>query len=267
MRHLRAWRDWRQWVPAECPGCDRRQRGQGLCAACRAALAWNPAIPGCRICLHPLVAGVCPDCPPGGVAYEQIVAAFAYAGLGRTLIHDYKIRCRLSLAAVLADHLAQAVQRAGVLQAPPDWIVPVPARRQGVRDRGFSPAAEIARLLARRLGLAYCLDGVRRHHDGTKQADLGRDRRLQAQMGLYVCDATDIQGGLLSRYRRAIPLSGARVAVVDDVLTTGATMQAVATALKAAGVVQVQGWVLGRTVLPGSRFTIQPTEALSYTHV
>lgn len=250
MRHLRAWRDWRRWVPADCPGCDRRQAGQGLCAQCLAALAWNPAVPRCRVCLHPLMAGACPDCPPEGAAYERIVAAFAYAGLGRTLIQDYKIRQRLSLASVLADHLALAVRQAGVLQTPPDWIVPVPARRQGVQARGFSPAAEIARLLAPRLGLVYCLDGVHRQYDGTKQASLGRVRRLQVPLGLYVCDPPAGWGGWLSGHRRPIPLAGARVAVVDDVLTTGATLQAVAMALKAAGVAHVQGWVLGRTILP-----------------
>lgn len=240
MRHLTAWRDWRRWIPAECPGCGRRQPGQHLCRACRAALAWDWAVPRCQRCLHPLLGRQCPDCASGPPpACDGMVAAFEYAGLGRALIREYKFHQRLSLAAVLADHLAQAVRQSGVLQCPPDWIVPVPARRQAVQARGFSPPAEVARLLARQLGLRYRLDGVRRLGDGPRQTRLGRAERLTAQQGRYVGH---------SSVARAC-----RVAVVDDVLTTGATMQAVANALKTAGAAHVQGWVLGRTVSARSR--------------
>lgn len=234
MRHLTAWRDWRRWLPAECPGCGRRMLGQGLCEACTGALAMDPARSRCPVCVHPLTAGLCPDCPPEVPAYERIIAAFDYQGLGRDLIQDYKVRCRVSLAQVLADQLARAVRDA-VPANRPDWIVPVPARRQALRQRGFSPPAEVARLLALRLGLRYRLTGVQRVQDGRKQALLGRADRLHAQAGLYVCG-------------QAGQLAGARVAVVDDVLTTGATMQAVSMALKAAGVDRVEGWVLARAV-------------------
>ncbi|MFT0532719.1 ComF family protein [Castellaniella hirudinis] len=246
MRHLPAWRDWRRWIPAECPGCGRRQPGQGLCAHCLGQLAWDRAVPYCPVCRHPLRAGGCPDCPPGGPAYDRVVAAFAYAGLGRDLLQAYKTRRCLALAPVLADHLAAAVRQAEALQPPPDWIVPVPARRQGVRARGFSPAAELARLLAARLGVVYALDRVHRRHDGARQAGLNRAQRLHAPQGVYACgpSAAPARGG----GRAPGPWAGARVAVVDDVLTTGATLQAVARVLKAAGVAHVQGWVLARTV-------------------
>jgi len=234
MRHLTDWRDWRRWIPAECPGCGRRQPGQGLCAQCAGRLAGDPSVPRCRRCAHPLAAGPCPDCPPGPPACDRIIAAFDYAGLGRTLVHDYKVRRRLSLAGLLADQLAQAVRRAdGMAPRPPDWVVPVPAHRAALRLRGFSPPAELARLLARHLGLACRLDAVRRVRDGPKQAVLGRARRLRAQAGAYACGAD---------------AAGARVVIVDDVLTTGATMRAVAGALRAAGAERVDGWVLARAL-------------------
>ncbi len=188
----------------------------------------------------------CPDCPPGAPVYDRIVAAFDYTGLGRDLVQDYKIRCRLSLAGVLADRLAQVVREAGRPDAGlPEWIVPVPARRAALLQRGFSPPAEIARLLGRRLGLPCRLDGVRRLREGPKQASLGRTDRLRAQSGLYVCDRG---------HPESVPecLAGARIAVVDDVLTTGATMRAVAMALKAAGAAHVEGWVLARAVHQGA---------------
>jgi ComF family protein len=236
MLDLGAWREWRNWIPADCPGCGRRTPGQGLCAACAAGL---PAAMGpgcCPVCAHPGAFGRCPDCLRRTPAFDGVVAAFAYADLGERLVKDYKFAARLSLARLLADRLADAVVRAHGAVPAVDWVVPVPARRDSLRERGFSPPAEIARLLARRLGLRYRLDLVRRVRDGPKQATLGRAARLGAPEGVYSGASA---GGWSD-------LTGCRVAVVDDVLTTGATLHAVAAVLKAAGAARVQGWVLAR---------------------
>ena len=226
---------WRNRVPADCPGCGCRQRGQGLCPVCLAQLRPSDAQPRCPRCAHPLTSRGCPDCGVQLPAYDRVVAAFDHTGLGRELIHAYKLRRQLSLAPLLADWLAQAVLDVLEPEAHPDWIVPVPARRAALRQRGFSPPAEIARLLARRVRVPSCLEIVQRQHEGTRQAGLARVQRLQAQAGVFVCEVP-------------AQVQGRRIAVVDDVLTTGATLQSMAAVLKDAGAFRVEGWVLARAV-------------------
>ena len=242
MLDLRAWREWRNWIPAECPGCERRTSGQGLCLACRRRLPSAMDSPHCPVCAHPWQIGGCPDCLRRTPAFDRVVAAFSYSGLGEQLIKDYKFAGHLSLAHLLASRLADEVQDtlAGSGGAV-DWVVPVPAHQDSLRNRGFSPPAEVARILARRLRLPYRLDLLRRVREGPRQGTLGRAARLQAPEGAYACEQL--------RHGRSRDLSGQRVAVIDDVLTTGSTLHAVAQVLKAAGAVQVQGWVLARAAV------------------
>lgn len=244
MLDLRRWREWRSWIPAECPVCDRRVTGQGLCGACLADLLPVAGRGRCPVCAHPLRALGCPDCLERATAFDRVVAAFDYRGAGERLVRDFKLAGRLALAGMLADRLADAVRHSASDGWSVDWVAPVPARRDSLRQRGFSPPAEIARLLSRRLHLPYRLDLLCRTHEGPKQSTLGRAERLLAPRGAYACER--IRGA-------TIDLSGKHVVVVDDVLTTGSTLQEIASVLKAAGAARVSGWVLARTVtvVPG----------------
>ncbi|MFA7438195.1 ComF family protein [Castellaniella sp.] len=225
---------WRHLIPADCPGCGLRVSGQGLCAACCAALRRAPAVPRCPACQHPLGPGGCPDCTAQGPACDRVVSAFDYAGVGQKLIQAYKMQGQLPLAAMLVQRLEAAVRSAGwAAGGPPDCIVPVPARAAALRQRGFSPPAEVARQLARRLGIPYRLDVLRRVREGPRQAALSRAARLAAPLGRLACGR---------------PVAGLRVAVVDDVMTTGATLAAARAVLAAAGATQVEAWILARTL-------------------
>lgn len=248
MLYLRKWREWCAMVPGDCPGCGRRVPGQGLCAACTAGLYAGAGKPSCPRCAHPLYGdGACHACHHEHPAYGRVLAAFHYQGLGQQLVHDYKLRCHLGLAGLLAGLLEDAVRRAGPAPAgPPHWLVPVPARRSALLQRGFSPPAELARLLAPRLGLKYSLDLVQRVHEGARQSTLGFHERMLAQEGVYACVR---KRGLFARSDTGkYSLAGKRIAIVDDVFTTGATMQSLAKALRHAGAAHVEAWVLARTI-------------------
>ncbi len=237
-----------KFIPAQCPGCGTRLGHQGLCSACAGRLRPSVFVQRCKKCWHPLlVDGGCPGCGLLNPAFDRVVAAFDYVGLGKQLLHEYKGLGNLQLAQLLGRSLEQAIlARAWLAGGPPDCIVTVPAHTQSVRRRGFSPPAEIARLLSRRMGLPYSLDLLYRAHSAPRQAMLSRARRMRADSTLYACNLP----ALRAVRKRYLPVgaSGLRIAVVDDVLTTGATMHAVAQSLKYAGATHVEAWVVARAL-------------------
>jgi ComF family protein len=152
------------------------------------------------------------------------VAALAYEFPADALVHALKFRGELALAGVLGELLSQRISTLEV-----DCVVPVPLSSARLRQRGYNHAAEIARHLApRKLDLALC----ERSRDTPPQMDLPFAERQRNVRGAFRCTRE---------------LAGASVAVVDDVMTTGATLNEVARTLKAAGAARVVNWVVART--------------------
>ena len=116
----------------------------------------------------------------------------------------------------------------------PDLLVAMPLARPRLAGRGYNQAREIARLLGRRLDLRLESNGVARIRHGTPQAELPMPERRRNVHGAFVA-------------RR--DFKGCNVAVVDDVMTTGATLDELAGVLKAAGAARVRNWVVARTPL------------------
>lgn len=213
-----------------CLLCGAAADQAGLCKACRASLPWLPA-ERCPTCAAPTPGGLtCGQCLKRSPVPDRVEAALIYAFPADALVHALKYGHRLAAATVLGHVLLDSVD-----QAPrPDLVVPLPLSEARLRERGFNQALEIARVVAKGLRLPLQSEACRRVRDTPPQASLPFGERRKNVRGAFVCDAD---------------LDGARVALVDDVLTTGASLDACARVLRKAGALEVTGWVVARTLL------------------
>jgi len=216
-------------APPTCVACGSGVPGAEVlvCAPCLRALPWlrGRRCPRCGLPRHPAR-----GCPAAGAAFAGAWAPLAYEGSARALVAALKFRGALTVAALmgaqLAAHLPAALRGPPVVPAPADLpaalrrpaVVPVPPHAVRRRRRGFDPAAELAVALAARTGLPET-PILRRRDRAPRQVGLGRAQRRHA-------------GRLVIEAIRAPP---ARVLLIDDVHTTGATLDACARALVAAG--------------------------------
>ncbi|MGH2694311.1 MAG: ComF family protein [Actinomycetota bacterium] len=188
--------------------------GRQRCARCLAGA--GPLCPGCLVTLPPAT----PRQVPG---LSRIIVPLAYEGAARALVLDLKLRGRRDAAAPLAEAMGAAVAAQGLAGDVLAWV---PARRADVRARGFDHAQELAHALESRLGMP-ALSLLRR---------VGRARPDQA--GLTARErGRNLRGAFAAR--RSPP----RVVVVDDLVTTGATLRACATSLRRSGAVQIEAVV------------------------
>jgi ComF family protein len=214
------------WAGQDCQLCGEESGPELLCGACAAEL---PALSEhCPQCALPSYAGeVCGNCLNRPPNFDGTLALWRYEFPCDTLVQALKYRARLALAGFFARSLASRPL------PEVDLIVPMPLHPRRLAERGFNQALEIARGLARHLGKPIEPRGVQRVKNTLPQTELPYEERAKNVRGAFLCQ---------------LDLSGARVAVVDDVMTTGATLNELARALKRAGAARVENFVIARTV-------------------
>lgn len=207
---------------------------QRVCARCVARFAVE--IPRCRRCALSLPSGarVCGACLTEPPPFDAAVAAVDYAPPWDRLIAQFKFHDALDLAPALAARLAAAVRNA---DAPlPDVLLPVPLSRERLRERGHNQAWELARRLGRTLDRPAEAQWLLRWQDTPHQTALAPTER-----------AANVRGAFAVEPLRRAAVRGRHIAVIDDVMTTGATFAEIARTLRQAGAAGVQVWAVART--------------------
>lgn len=234
-------RYWRHGInsclPAVCLLCQHQHAtSSGLCADCSNTVVLSKNY--CQRCALPLASDIswplCGRCIRGDTQFNRCIAASLYNSstqhlTNRAKHHGDTLCLKPLIARLLSElHLHQAAS--GI-----DLILPVPLHPRRLRVRGFNQAMEIARPLARSLRINLTRRACRRIVDSPAQQKLSAKQRQRNLHRSFIADPTIV--------------SGKRLAIVDDVVTTGATANAVSHALHQAGAAQCDVWCLVRTPL------------------
>ncbi|MBM9887696.1 MULTISPECIES: ComF family protein [Deefgea] len=215
-------------APHQCILC-AAPSSAALCTACYPSLPRWEASNSCPRCGHINTQGhLCGACQTAPPAFDRTYAAFLYTEPISSLIQAAKFANRWSLLPPLGAYLAQITPE----EQRPNRLIALPLHPARLRERGFNQAVEIARPIAKLHQLPLEIDTLQRIKNTEHQARLNANARWQNMRGAFVYSGN---------------LTGQRVAIIDDVMTSGASLNAAAKALKLAGAIEVQAWVVART--------------------
>lgn len=187
----------------------------------------------CPQCATPTPGGqVCGSCLKRQPAFDRTIAALAYTFPLDRLIPRLKYHSRLAVAPALGGCLAEAVASS----PRPDRLIAMPLHATRIRERGFNHAIEIARIVGKQLGITLDTTSCQRIRDTPPQQGLKHDARRRNVRGAFTCSGK---------------IEGQHIALVDDVMTTGTSLDELAATLKRAGAREVTCWVVARTLPPG----------------
>ena len=207
-----------------------------VCPACLADLPWQGH--ACKVCALPLPSplsehsdtAICAECQLNPPPWQQALAVFHYQFPVDRLIAAFKYHHQLALTDLFADFMAARITP----DALPTVIVPVPLHPHRLRKRGYDQTLLLARALARLTGIACNTTVLKRLRDTPMQKTLDRDARRENLVGAFGC------------HEQA--LVGQRILLIDDVLTTGATLSVLCEVLLNAGAESVHALVIARTL-------------------
>lgn len=226
--------NWLQFIqsallPGHCLLCGMAAADGRLCAGCRADLPRiHHPCPRCGIETPVEVNTYCGECQRHPPPYDRTLAPFRYGPPLDRLILDLKFNGRLAIAPLLGGLLAEAV--AGRADPLPTLLLPVPLHRQRLRERGFNQALLLADEVSRRWGIPVAADLCQRTQPTVPQARLSGAARRRNLRNAFACNDE-------------VPR---HVAIIDDVMTTGTTVGALAKVLKKRGAEVIEVWCLAR---------------------
>lgn len=218
--------------PYRCALCGRSgQDDLDLCAGCEGDLPLNDNC--CEHCAEPLprelsqpvLCGACMKQPP---VFDACVAPFLYGFPVDRMIQGLKYRGDLVYGRILGQLLARHLARR---QTRPELVIPIPLGSMRYRERGFNQARELALPICKALHLNLRSDLVTRHRETREQAGLDRGERLENTQRAFALTA---------------PLRARHVAIIDDVVTTGSTVNELSKVLRAAGAEWIEVWAVAR---------------------
>ncbi len=218
-------------LPGICVLCQgHSDEAMDLCRACAADM--RPNAGACPRCATPTPAreGECPACQVAPPPYASAVVPYVYAPPLTRVIHGLKHGNGLIEARILARLMRAALTR----DDPPDLILPVPLTYRRRIQRGYNQAALLAAQIAREIAAPVDYRGLKRIRHAAPQRSLDAAARRRNQSGAY---------------RACRDFSGKDIAVVDDVMTTGATAAEISVTLLDAGAVTVRIWAAARTLV------------------
>ncbi len=220
-------------LPGTCILCGAPGAGGlDLCGACGEGLPYNRN--GCTRCALPLpegqAGGICGRCQRSPPPFDGCHSAFLYREPIAGLVGGLKFRGRLHQGRLLGELLARSLQAQPLDR--PERLIPVPLHSERIRARGYNQALEIARWVARALTIPLDSESCRRTRATAAQSDLPLEERRRNIRGAFA----------LVR-----PLGVRHLALLDDVVTSGATVSELAQVLKRGGVERVDVWAVART--------------------
>ena len=186
--------------------------------------------PHCPVCALPTPTGeVCGHCLTQPPLFTRTTAVFGYAFPLDKLIQGMKYGEQLALAHAFAKKLVQRIDKSNL----PDYVIAMPLHPAKLRERGFNQSLLLAATVARELKLELLPDACQRVRDTPPQSALPWKERKKNVRNAFCCD---------------MDLTGKRIVLLDDVLTTGASLNALAEAVSKKGAIQISAWVVARTL-------------------
>ena len=222
--------------PPFCVGCNKSLDQDWLCQDCQRS-AVRITSPFCQICSRPYAGEIggpfsCPDCEDNPPAFDCVATGYQATGVVRDLIHRFKYSGEFHLRNVLAAWLKEALSDSRITQEPFDAFVPVPLHPTRIRERGFDQIGALVEVLGKRSNhpIWPCL---RRSRYTESQTRFSRKERLQNLRNAF-------------ELRKGTSVLGKRLLLVDDVLTTGSTLDECARVLMGHGAKSVRAVAVAR---------------------